>query len=102
METAARESADLTGELPGPAISAADERPGASDAEAIACAPGALVDSLLIHLRDRRLLLGADIDEICESAIRAHSSRDKDPLSARIVAVLGRMHADGTALRTPR
>ena len=76
--------------------------PAPSDAEAIACALGALIDSLLVHLRERRLLLEDEIDEIYETAIRAHRSREGDALSARIVTVLARMQSDGTALRRPR
>ena len=78
------------------------DQPGPADAEAIACALGALVDSLLLHLRDRRLLEDEDLDEIYETAIRAHRSRDDDAFSARIVAVLGKMHSDGAPLRQPR
>ena len=99
MATEAAGRADLTGNLP--ARSAPQPVPEA-DAEAIACALGALVDSLLLHLRDRRLLDHEDLDEIYETAIRAHRSREDDALSARIVAVLGKMHSDGAPLRHPR
>ena len=85
---------------PGPAMAAA--APAPPDAEAIACALGALIDSLLVHLRERGLLQEDEIDDIYETAIRAHRSREGDALSARIVAVLARMQSDGTALRRPR
>lgn len=89
------------GRLPADEIAVAGSRgaagPGTApaDVEATACALGALFDSLLIHLRDRRLLDDADLDEIYEAAIRAHRGREDDPLSVRIVGVLDRMHADG-------
>ena len=80
----------------------ARDEPAAPDAEAIACALGALIDSLLVHLRERGLLQEDEIDDIYETAIRAHRSRERDALSARIVSVLARMQSDGTTLRRPR
>lgn len=73
-----------------------------SDCEAVALALGSLVDSLLLHLRERRLLEDEDLDEIYETAIRAHQARTGDPLGDRIAHVLSRMHSDGTATRQVR